>query len=209
MLKMINDDYKIESVLHNPSTYFIVTIIGIVLYLVLDIIAQLLPPHYSPITQAESLLVIGPYGYIMTVNFLIRGILSISFIIGLIITFKSKKSHYRIGLILLGIWGFGAIILAFFSADLTPPVTLHGIIHIITALIAFMGGCLGILAISLQMRTDDKFKDISKYVLPLSIFSVSILVFLPLRITGLIERIFLASILLWMLIISIYLLRKK
>ncbi len=212
---MINE-FKEESLFHNPHTYFIITIIGIVLYLILDIIAQLLPPHYSPITQAESLLAIGPYGYIMAVNFINRGILSLSFIIGLIITFEGEKSQYRIGLILLGIWGFGAIILAFFPADLTPPATIHGIIHLITAIIAFLGGSLGILALSLQMRNDIKFKGITKYVLPLSIFSVISLIFLYLplvrlieRYGGLIERIFLASILLWMLIISIYLFRKN
>lgn len=197
-----------QDMLHNPRTYFLATIIGIVLYLVLDIIAQLLPPHYSPITQAESFLAIGPYGYIMTVNFLIRGLLSLSFIIGLIINFNSKKSHFRIGLILLGIWSIGAFILAFFPADLTPPATIHGTIHIITALTAFLGGCLGILALSLRMRTDDEFKGIIKIALPLSIFSVISLAFLPLPVTGLIERIFLASVLLWMLIISIYLLKK-
>ena len=41
----------------------------IILYVVLDVVAQVLPPHYSPISQAESLLAVGPYGYIMTVNF--------------------------------------------------------------------------------------------------------------------------------------------
>ena len=51
-----------ERLIHNPHIYFIATIIGIVLYLVLDIIAQLLPPHYSFITQAESDLAVGPYG---------------------------------------------------------------------------------------------------------------------------------------------------
>ncbi len=207
MLKKELEDYNEESrnLIHNSRTYFAANIIGIVVYLVLDIIAQLLPPHYSPITQAESFLAIGPYGYIMTVNFLIRGLLSLSFIIGLIITFNSKKSQYRMGLILLGIWSIGAFILAFFPADLTPPATIHGTIHVITALAAFLGGSLGILALSISMRNDVKFKGIINIALPLSIFSVIILAFLSLPVFGLVERIFLASVLLWMLIISLYL----
>ena len=52
---------------------FITVDVLIVLYIVLDAIAQALPPHYSPISQAESLLAVGPYGYIMTINFLNRG----------------------------------------------------------------------------------------------------------------------------------------
>jgi len=54
----------------------------IILYVVLDAIAQVLPPHYSPLSQAESLLAVGPYGYIMTVNFLIRGVFSLLFASG-------------------------------------------------------------------------------------------------------------------------------
>lgn len=201
---------KVKSI-HDPHIYFILTIMGIVLYLVLDIIAQILPPHYNFITQAESDLAVGPYGYVMAVNFIIRGLLSLSFITGLIITFKSDRSRYNTGLILLGIWSVGALILAFFPADITLPDTVHGIIHGITAIAVFLGGSLGILILSIQMRTDNKFKDITKYALPLSIFSVISLALstILVHIFGLIERIFLASILLWMLIISIYLLNRK
>ena len=147
----------------------------------------------------------------MAVNFLIRGLLSLSFIIGLIITFKSEKSRYNAGLILLGIWAFGAFILAFFPADITPPSTIHGIIHGITAIAVFLGGSLGILILSIRMRKDNKFKDITKYLVPLSIFSVISLAFslILVHIFGLIERIFLASILLWMLIISIYMFKNS
>ena len=198
--------------LNNSRPYFIATIFGIVLYIVLNIIAQLLPPHYSVIIQAESLLAVGPYGYIMAVNFVNRGLFSLLFIIGFIITINSKKSRYKIGLILFGIWSIGAFILAFNPADVTPPVTIHGTIHQITALITFFGGSFGILALSIRMRTEDKFKEITKYTLPLSILSVISLVILFSHISsyfGLIERIFLASILLWMLIISSHLLKEK
>ena len=43
-------------------------------------VAQLLPPHYSPISQAESDLAVGKFGFIMTINFLNRGVLSLLFI---------------------------------------------------------------------------------------------------------------------------------
>ncbi|HTX61695.1 MAG TPA: DUF998 domain-containing protein [Methanobacterium sp.] len=194
---------------NDPRPYFLLTVLGIILYLVLDIIAQLLPPHYSPITQAESLLAVGPYGYIMTVNFLIRGLLSFSFITGFIITVYREKSRYKVGLVLLGLWSIGAIILAFFPADVNLPITLHGTIHLITALTAFISGSLGILILSISMRTDNRFESIIKYVLPLSISSVICLALLPVIVFGLIERIFIASVLLWMLIISIYLVNYK
>jgi hypothetical membrane protein len=114
-------------------------------------------------------------------------------------------------MLLGGVWSIGSFILAFFPTDLTPPATIHGAIHDVIAITAFIGGSLGILILSIRMRTDPTFKDITRYVLPLSIFSVISLVstVILFHVFGLIERIFLASILLWMLIISIYMLKKK
>ena len=108
---------------------------------------------------------------------MIRGLFSLLFIIGLIITFKSEKSRYRTGLILLGIWTVGAFILAFFPADINPPYTIHGMIHGITAIAVFLGGSLGILLLTIRMRRDNEFKDIVKYLLPLFILLVVSLAF--------------------------------
>ncbi len=55
----------------------------LILYLVIDTVAQILPPHYSPIRDAESDLAVGPYGFLMTVNFVNRGVLSILFLTGI------------------------------------------------------------------------------------------------------------------------------
>lgn len=60
------------------ATLALVAIIGIVVYVVIDVIAQLLPPHYNAIIQAESDLAVGPYGFLMTINFVIRGLLSLA-----------------------------------------------------------------------------------------------------------------------------------
>jgi hypothetical membrane protein len=43
---------------------FTITIVGIAVYVVLNVIAQLLPPHYSPLRQAMSDLAVGPYGWL-------------------------------------------------------------------------------------------------------------------------------------------------
>jgi hypothetical membrane protein len=61
----------------SPSrSLFFATIVGVILYVVLDAVVQMLPPPYSPISHAESDLAVGPYGYIMAINFANRGILS-------------------------------------------------------------------------------------------------------------------------------------
>jgi hypothetical membrane protein len=61
----------------NARRLFWVVIAAIVLYVVLDAIAPSLPPHYSLIKDAKSDLAVGPYGYVMAINFLNRGALSL------------------------------------------------------------------------------------------------------------------------------------
>ncbi len=125
MVKKDSEEYiegsKVK-LIHNHRIYFMATIMGIVIYLVLDIIAQMLPPHYNFITQAESDLAVGPYGYVMAVNFLIRGLLSLSFIIGLIITFKSEKSRYTCRFNIIRNMGFWSIYSCIFSCRYNPSL---------------------------------------------------------------------------------------
>jgi hypothetical membrane protein len=66
-------------------------LIGIVFYIVLDVVMQMLPPHYS-LRQAESDLAVGPYGWIMNINFVIRGLLSAAIILAI---YKSMKNIVR------------------------------------------------------------------------------------------------------------------
>ena len=120
---------------------------GIVLYLVLDVVAQLLPPHYSPVSTAESDLAVGPYGYVMTLNFVNRGLLSLAFLYAFVRTTRLQgvnPGKYRSGILLLGVWAVGALLLAPFPTDVpATPVSWHGYIHLTVALLAFLGGALG------------------------------------------------------------------
>src|SRR5579862_8229200 len=120
------------------ATLALLTIVGIVLYVIIDIIAQLLPPHYSPIRQAESDLGVGPYGWVMSINFVVRGLLSFALIAALV---KGAPAavRSRAALIWLGIWAAGALLLSVFATDLSgSKPTLHGLIHLLVALIAFI-----------------------------------------------------------------------
>jgi hypothetical membrane protein len=205
---------------------FAIVIAGIVLYVVLDAIAQLLPPHYNPISQAESDLAVGPYGYVMTINFLDRGILSLVFIYALARTIRSGSSpgaterRYPSGSGLFAVWAIGAILLAIFPTDVpATPVSWHGAIHLVVAILAFLGGAFGELRLSTQFDKYGALKGIKPAAMAISIFAViAVLVDLGLpfvlphfagRIGGLTERIFLGSVLLWMAVVSAYLIRHQ
>jgi hypothetical protein len=205
--------------LSNVRRRYSVALIGVALYLVLDIIAQLLPPHYSPISQAESDLAVGPYGFIMTVNFLNRGVLSLEFLFALLGTARIAGAHVsrmRTGKFLFGVWAIGALLLAFFPTDVpATPVSWHGAIHLIVAIVAFLGGAFGALALSLGLRGSPKLEAIRSFALPIAAISVVLCLvdlLLPGHLAahygGLFERLFLGSVLVWIAAISAYMLRS-
>ena len=174
----------------------LVTIVGIVLYIVIDVIAQLLPPHYNPITQAESDLAVGPYGYLMTINFVIRGLLSLALLLALTRS-TSPQDRSQTGLVLLGIWAVGAFLLALFPTDIAGNghATLHGLIHLLVAFIAF---------------AHERWHSLRTPALTIVALTLIALILLFLgpsfglqRISGLLERLFLGLALLWILLVAL------
>jgi hypothetical protein len=196
---------------------------GVVLYVLLDIIAQILPPHYNPISTAESDLAVGPYGYIMTLNFVNRGLLSLAFLYGFVRTLRLRgidAGKYRSGVSLLGVWAIGALLLAIFPTDVpATPVSWHGAIHLVVALLAFLGGALGVLRLSLRFGDDPALRAAKRFALPLAGIAVLFLVLLfglpfalphlATLIGGLTERVLIGSILVWILTVSVYLERGR
>ncbi len=202
---------------------FIANLVGVVIYVVLDGIAQSLPPHYSPIRQAESDLAVGPFGLIMTINFVNRGALSLAFLYGFeIIARQSPKgaTSIRWGIYLLGVWAVGALLLAAFPTDVPSiPISWHGAIHLVVAIFAFLGGSFGTLILSRELERIQGFQRTRKFAFPISIVAVIfffLLLALPIaspRINnlagGLIERILIGSVLAWMLTLSISFLARR
>lgn len=195
-----------------------ITIAGIAIYVALDIVAQLLPPHYSPISQAESDLGVGPYGWVMDLNFVVRGILSLAFVYGLYRVWPKTPRVPRGSLVLIGAWGIGAFVLAASPADVSGPATLHGTIHLITAFLAFLFVAVGVLGASRSMPHEPPWRSVRPYARGLAVLAAVALVVLFVgtgipsieqHLFGLLERIFLALVLLWMLLVSIELLRSK
>ena len=154
---------------------FIIVDVLVVLYIVLDAIAQALPPHYSPISQAESLLAVGPYGYIMTINFLNRGVFSLLFVYAMVQVFSMSGENwrnYRLGLGAIVIWGVGALLLAGF------PATGRTIgIHTIIAIIIFIAAPLGELSISLKLSQTKVLAGVRKTALVIAGLAVLFMIF--------------------------------
>ena len=211
-MSILNDNSKLSRV----RQLFIIVDALIILYVVLDVIAQVLPPHYSPISQAESLLAVGPYGYIMTVNFLIRGVFSLLFVYALVQILTMLGENWRSnkwGLYAIGIWGIVALLLAGF------PATGRTIgIHTIIAIIVLIAAPIGELSISLKLDRMKALEDVKKIGLVIAVLGVLFMAFywgvLPFlhhvksNYGGFFERLLIGSVILWMAIMATYILLK-
>ena len=208
--------------LNRSRALFAVALLGVLLYVVLDAVAQSLPPHYSPVSQAESDLALGPFGYIMTLNFINRGVLSLCFIFAIMLAANSDdvaSSRLRRGAALFAVWSVGALLLAALPTDVpAAPVSWHGAVHLAVAVVAFLGGASGALYMSLGMARNRTVGKARAFALPLAYLSVALCIAevfggaaLPGFVAhygGLIERTFLGSVLLWVAVVSAVMMGK-
>lgn len=181
-----------------------------ILFVLLEVVVQLLPPHYSLLSQSESDLAVGPYGFLMAFGFAIGGVLLLLFLVGFVHVI-SKDAQSRSGLILLGIAAICKLILAFASTDLTArPHTLHGTIHALAAVVSFFCGALGILLLACTLRHDKYVRPYSRILIGLAsvtlIWTVVVIATLAVAaqigIWGLLERIATGLYLSWVFIVS-------
>ena len=197
-------------------------IAGILLYLVLDAIAQLLPPHYNPITQSESALAVGPYGYVYTINFLVRTVFSLVFIIAFVRTIKAEGRDlvpFNRGIDFFAMWAVGATVLAVFPTDVpSTPISGHGAIHLVATVVTFTGGAIGVYLLSRSFGKSAALRDARSWALPLATLCVILLgaeviggilvQSIAGSVGGLIERLFIGSVLLWVFLVSLFLARR-
>jgi hypothetical membrane protein len=64
----------------------------VLLYAIVDVSLQFLPPHYSVVADAESDLAVGPYGWVMRANFLGRGVMSLCLVGAIVLSRRGAES---------------------------------------------------------------------------------------------------------------------
>jgi Protein of unknown function (DUF998) len=200
-------------------TLLLGVLVGLGLYVVLDVVAQLLPPHYSPVSQAESDLAVGPYGFLMTINFVNRGVLSLLFVAAFVRVTGGRRI-FRSGVVCLTMWGVGAFLLAAFPTDVPAvPLTLSGGIHLVVALVVFFGGAVGIYGLADYFQLDPTVRAAKSFAFP---WAIGVVLLLAVELTtelatpglsraygGLFERLFLGAALAWIGAMALFLLRSS
>jgi hypothetical membrane protein len=118
---------------------------GVVVYVAIDVALAFLRPDYSLLRNAESDYGVGPWSWLMDLNFLLRCAATLA-IAAAMASGVARSPALRAALALLAVWAVGSGVLAFFPDDPAgTPVTTSGRIHLLTALIAFLAVAAGTL----------------------------------------------------------------
>ena len=186
--------------------------IALLVYAAIDIVLGVLPPHDSIISNAESDYGVGPYGWLMDVNFLLRGVLSVA-AAAVLVRLRGAgggDAGRLAGALLIALFGVCSGLLAFFPTSLEgQPVTPAGALHLLFAGIAFLAVTVGESVITPALRADARLsgRGVLLVVLDVAAWVFLLLEFLALRhaghgglghLDGLFERLFLLAVLGWL-----------
>jgi hypothetical protein len=130
----------------------------VVVYVAIDVVLQLLPPHYSPVVDAESNLAVGPFGWVMNLNFLGRAAMTFCVLV-VVSGIRPPSAMRRTGSLLLGLAGLCSAALVFFATDVNgpgefgiAPTTTVGTIHVVIATSGFLLALAAMVLLTLWMR---------------------------------------------------------
>ncbi|MBF4633399.1 DUF998 domain-containing protein [Agreia pratensis] len=184
-------------------------------YVVIDVVLQLLPPHYSPIADAESNLAVGPFGWLMNLNFLGRAAMTFCVLI-VVARIGPVLATRRIGSAFLGLAGLCSAALVFFPTDVNgpgefgiAPTTLVGTVHVAFATTGFMLALVAMVLLSHWMRRAPEMLGLRRPATVFLVLAVVGLVSLAISIAvapavlGATERICLLGILGWAFVVCI------
>ncbi|SKA93982.1 Protein of unknown function [Agreia bicolorata] len=185
----------------------------VVLYVVVDVVLQSLPPHYSVISDAESNLAVGEFGWVMNLNFVSRAVMTLCVV--LVVSRSGAPSALRlVGCVLLGLAGACSAALVFFPTDVNgpgefgiAPTTETGAVHVAFATAGFLCALAGMLLLAIWMRGAPRFARVWRAANAFVALAATGLVLLAVSITwvpsilGLTERVCLAGILGWAFVV--------
>jgi hypothetical protein len=186
------------------------TLVGCGLFVGFTVLMHLLYPALDPLRHTLSEYAIqSPLGQLLSLALLCLG--AGSFILARVLQLSLTYSHWmRLGLNLLTIWSIGVVAAASFPTEANGiPVSLDGIIHGISASIAFFGIGVAELCLSIHFRRESNRHTVSAPALILAIISCALLgsLGLPDSVRGGGERIFVGVVVAWLCFIGLRLRR--
>jgi len=206
---------RILSILKRLNIHSVLALAGMAGPLVLavtDLTASFTNPNYSLVRDSISSLALTRLGWLQTIGFLAIGLLVEIFVAGLLFNIKRRRGfHLSIGLLVF--FGFGLLLIGAFRTDpIGGPDTIEGTIHGLTATGVFWIFPIAILLIASSLKNDSNWKNIFIYTIVAGILAL-VLVFVvgfiqdDISWFGLLERILVANMIIWVEVAAIKLLR--
>jgi hypothetical protein len=176
-----------------------------------DLSSAFTSPAYSLIRDSISSLALTHLGWIQTVGFLAIGLLIEIFTAGLLYNIR-KSRGFRLAIALLVFFGFALLLIGAFRTDpLGVERTIEGRIHGLAATSAFWIFPAALLFVAPSLRNDPNWKGIFRYTLVATVLAVALVITLgvlpdEMGWFGLLERIVVANMIIWVEVAAIKLL---
>jgi len=185
------------------------------LYLVAVIVGGFLWSGYSHYSETVSTLTSSgaPNQIILTPLFGVYNLLVVLLAVGLYFGLKGTKSKSYLGSIFLGIGGVSGLVLFWFPQDYPqgPPTTFMGTMHVAIAGVIAFASLIAILVYGLTLRKVPDWRRFARFSLVWFPVALVLGAFGAISITmsyaGLAERLSIGSILVWIEIVSLYLVK--
>lgn len=188
------------------APWAVAAIVGIGLYVVIDVVLAFLRPDYSIIRNAESDYGRGPHAWLIDVNFVIRGLFSIAAVVALLRAGIARR--WTAALVL--VWAVASALLAAFADNpVGYPYRASGPVHDVLAFIAFLAIVVATIAMSFSRSGVNTPIATTQRVLSIVGAVAFGMLIHSFGAFGLIERIFLACELAWMVVTLVGLLRER
>ncbi|ANP73200.1 DUF998 domain-containing protein [Cryobacterium arcticum] len=197
-----------------------IALVGAVLYVLVDIVLQALPPHYSVVSEAESNLAVGPYGWVMNLNFLARGVVTVCAVAALA-HYGPRTRVRRTGLVLMLIAGACSAALAFLPTDIPAkdapslePTTALGTAHLVVAAGGFLVALVAFGLLTVWLRRSDDLRGaypaaaVFTGVAAFGLLALGIAAVWAPGVIGLAERVSLVGVLGWVIAVSLVVRRR-
>jgi hypothetical membrane protein len=193
----------------------VLTVAGVALWVALVVVAQLLAPEQSPLSGAMSGLARARRGWIMTVAFFVRGATGLALVAAAAVNL-APAYHSVVGLTLFSVWGVGSVLLGVFPTDMPGErPTRPGLAHTWIAAVAYIAAVVGMILTSLRLP-DDASSGTARWALPIALVALLAL-FAQFagfaaaarstsrglgRYAGLLQRVFVGSVMLWTALVA-------
>src|SRR5215210_2723852 len=152
-------------------------IVGPILFTVAFIVQGLFRiGEYSPVAEVVSALEAGPWGWVQQVNFVVFGLLTVAFAVGLHLGLRPTRWGV-IGPSLLVLSGMALVWAAVLPLrEDAAGVTYGPGLHIVGGMTYFLSSALGLIVVSRRLAVDPRFRQLGGYALTAGITGVALFV---------------------------------